>query len=350
MMFNGGAFLLSDLNAVASYGLLLFLKGKGLYMIIEPTVLVLGAGASMQFGFPSGAGLVDAILSTRQMSGESHRIFHKILETDYAPGGLDNFLRALRMSARPSIDAFLEHNPRFMEIGKLAIAAALIPFEDEYKLFYVNSWYKTLFQNMNTSLDQFHQNKLAVITYNYDRSLEHFLITALENAYEGVTHKEAVELVSMIPIIHLHGKLGEIPGLKDEAWSRSYINAGLGQQQLKKAAEGIKIIHENIGSDFEFIRAQELIGAAEKICFLGFGYDETNLKRLLPGNMINDCMGRYVEDGNAYLRKGKRAQFYGTTFGLKPIIKEKIESRFFHLMKTSSTIDEILGDHPILMS
>jgi hypothetical protein len=298
-------------------------------MINKPTLLILGAGASMPFGFPSGEALVNHIC---EMSNSDRPDVRAVISND-DDELFTEFKQALKNSGRLSIDSFLEHNPRYMSIGKLAIAAALIPCEIEQKLFEGNSWYKTLFKNMNATVDEFEKNQLTIITYNYDRSLEHFLITALHNSYESVTYQDAYQMVSKIPIVHLHGALGDIPAsVGDVRGFVRHYRAEPNTANVRAAAQGVKIIHEDIGNDPEFAKANQMIDEAELICFLGFGYDETNLQRL-----------------NNRHKKGK--PIYGTTPGLGRVRSNWLarylpEPRGF---LKPMMIDDFLDNYPILL-
>jgi hypothetical protein len=59
----------------------------------------------------------------------------------------------------------------------------------------------------------FEDNKLSVITFNNDRSLEAFLFLSLQNLY-GFDVKTALERLDKIPIVHLYGSLGTTLALK----------------------------------------------------------------------------------------------------------------------------------------
>ena len=90
-------------------------------MISKPTVLILGAGASMPFGFPSGEGLVSCILNEleeeelagtplgriRQAMQEEERVRHVLAQATQSPEPeslIDRFHKALLRSGRRSID------------------------------------------------------------------------------------------------------------------------------------------------------------------------------------------------------------------------------------------------------
>ena len=89
-------------------------------MIKVPTVLVVGAGGSIPYGFPSGFGL------KREFNSND---FRKAMEFTFGESTANDFLDTLLTSGVPSVDAFLGRRPEFTEIGKFAIAAALLPKE-----------------------------------------------------------------------------------------------------------------------------------------------------------------------------------------------------------------------------
>ena len=183
-------------------------------MITKPTVLILGAGASTPFGFPSGEELVSRILEYLEGGHPARDVLSHAIRALEPSRTIDEFHEALFYSGRMSIDAFLEHNSQFLEVGKMAIASVLVPLENERTLFSASSnWYKLLFKYLNTRFDEFAENKLSILTYNYDRSLEQFLLTALRYAYQGMKDEyvHCWDQLSRIPIVHLHGSLGEFP-------------------------------------------------------------------------------------------------------------------------------------------
>ena len=144
-------------------------------MITKPTVLILGAGASHVFGFPTGQGLVDEINSklTRNKSGNQKGwVQFLVNEFGINEEEIFSFQEQLQYS-RISVDAFLEHRPEFIKVGKLSIALNLISREVSQRLFNPNrNWMDYLRQKLNAPFDEFGENKLSIITYNYDRSFE----------------------------------------------------------------------------------------------------------------------------------------------------------------------------------
>jgi len=230
-----------------------------------------------------------------------------------------DFRSALNYADSPSVDAFLEHRSEFSEVGKLSIALILIPYEDERRLFNIDgsadmpsSWYRYLMDKLNAKdCDEFKYNKLSVITFNYDRSWEHYLFTALKNRY-GITDDECTESLSFIPIIHVHGSLGSLPWQASN-YSRPYEKTN-DLSEIQKASKQIIVMSEKEEYASVFHTVFKLMEKASKIYFLGFGYHNTNLRRLGILNLSNKAnkFGTSVGIGNAEWRS--ISDTWGITF------------------------------------
>jgi len=149
-------------------------------LIHQKTVLVLGAGASWPYGFPTGQGLIKNILDgTRETS---QHFWATLRDAGVDDDLIRAFHRTLARTQFDSIDIFLEYQPEYREVGKLAIAAALIPCEREENLanppIEGRHWYKFLFQRL-MQRDGFTGSKLSIISLNYDRSLQQYLYQTL---------------------------------------------------------------------------------------------------------------------------------------------------------------------------
>jgi hypothetical protein len=284
-------------------------------MIQTPTVLILGAGASYPYGYPLGGGLIKEICNN--IGNANLTPFVRNLNyLGSSQKEIIKFKTSLELSGKNSVDAFLEHRQEFIKVGKEAIASVLIGKESESKLFQAeDSWYKYFYNKLNTSIEQFDQNRVSIITFNYNRSLEHYLYTALINSYP-ITPEQCAKKISGLKFIHLHGQLSSLPwqsklsytnsklsdiSIKDFSpldFGRTYSNKDFTVEDIRKAADGIKIIHEEFDykNDEAFIEAKEVISRADRIYFMGFGYNETNITRL-------------------QIPKGKN--IVGTTFGLE---------------------------------
>ena len=263
-------------------------------MIEGSVLLILGAGASAQFTFPSGERLVESICSN--LSTETSPLISILNDLDFSNDLIKAFHSDLFHSNRTSVDAFLEHRPEFVQVGKASIALSLIPSENQDYLFGINArsnnWYRFLYNKMATdSFEGLSKNKLAIITFNYDRSIEHYLYTSIKSDF-GKSEADCTQLMSQVPIVHVHGTLGALPWQLGEG--RSYAPE-LSVGSVKCAMNGIKIISENVDNSPEFESAHTLIKNTGLIYFLGFGYHPTNMRRLNP-----DLLRTKAVAGTAY--------------------------------------------------
>jgi hypothetical protein len=284
-------------------------------MITKKTVLILGAGASMDYGFPSGRELLEDIKAG--ISDMRKDLFRKLQDYEASPDKINDFFINLIHSDPLSIDAFLERRTEFIPLGKLAIVMMLYPKEIDNNLFEQGSlhWYQYLRNSLlknSSSPEEFGNNKLAIITFNYDRSMEHYLYTVFQSTYNLYDdEKKCAEILRKIPIIHVYGSLGLLPwqengmsrkpyGLRrkpsamESLFNKTMIQTnGLPRRQalakreafdlhgkIKEASENIKIIPESEDTSKEFEKAIKHLKLAERIYFLGFGYHEANLRRL----------------------------------------------------------------------
>lgn len=272
-------------------------------MIVKPTVLVLGAGASEPYGFPVGVGLMNEVLETLSTENPKNKdLIDELVRLKFSLVDIEAFHDALNKSGANSVDSFLENRMNFANLGKIAITICLIRHELEDNLFKKDlrgkSWYEFLFNKMieDVGFDSFENNNVSIVTFNYDRSLEHFLFTALRNRC-GKTEDECAKKLSKINIIHVYGKIGALPWQKeDEKKKRPYNNIFdirpmdfmirpnlLRYPILKELVEisrQIIIVPENKLATPEFELAVGLLSSAQVIYFLGFGYHKLNLRRL----------------------------------------------------------------------
>jgi hypothetical protein len=287
-------------------------------MITRPTVFILGAGASYGFGYPLGKNLVDIIIKEFDPDNSENAI-ELFKGLGFSEEDIISFRNKLRLSATTSIDSFLE--PRGEDdryLGKLAIANALIPFEITDTLFNGNSWYKTLVEKLKISFNDFEKNKISFITFNYDRSLEHFLMTALQNHFNK-TEVEVAEKLKKIPIVHLYGKLGMLPweSVKPDEYTRKYGSKIL-PHLLRRSSKSLKIIYDKFElENAEFKQARQLLSSARCIYFLGFGYHKDNLERLKIKSYVT-----YTSTPNSAESYSKTVE--GTSLKLPQDLKESV--------------------------
>lgn len=258
-------------------------------MINIPTVFVLGAGASEPYGLPLGNQLRLNILERYLTYNERSGIIYKT--TRFGQPDIDEFISALGNSGLGSVDAFLERRPEFMDIGKAMMGIELLHGEVHTHLWQdQNNWLTYLYRTMiGNSLDQFAGNKVSFVTFNYDRSVEHFLFVSLKNTF-GCSDEQAAEAVTKIPAVHLHGRLGHLPWQAQRTsipWQgqRTVIEYGdneIDERKMQIITRQIKVVHEELtdGRDKDFEQAKELLGKASRVYLLGFGFGARNVQRL----------------------------------------------------------------------
>ncbi len=246
-------------------------------MLGHKTVLVLGAGASVAVGYPVGAELRNRLLNLL------HPEFRKEIKDagllDVADE-LSDFLTTFEYSQMYSIDAFLARRPEFAKIGKRAVALVLLRCESADSLFrskHHDLWYQYLFNAIAAeSWNALDFSNLNIITFNYDRSLEQYLLVALMSAY-GRNEAEALSKLRSLNILHIYGTLGA--PWPDQSGYFAY-GCGAMRSSVIAAAEMIKVIPEGRADDDVLLMAKDKLINASRIAFLGFGFDPTNLKRL----------------------------------------------------------------------
>ena len=64
---------------------------------------------------------------------------------------------------------------------------------------------------ISSSWDSFSKNRLSVITYNYDRSLETFLVEDLKHTYKKPIVECINKIQETITIKHVHGIIADVP-------------------------------------------------------------------------------------------------------------------------------------------
>ena len=274
-------------------------------MITNPTVFITGAGASYEYRFPLGWGLVEQIISAVKTNADGMR--NSLVAASFREGDLDNFRKRLKNSDSRSIDTFLEGaDKKTSDIGKAAIALIILKSEavckSEELLFGAkprDHWMGYVWNLMRSGSDKttFHMNKVSFVTFNYERTIEEYFTTVLMNAF-NLTPKEAEQLRrDTVEVVHLHG------GIADREFGQ-YMTPFPGTL-VRPTAAGIKVIHDTVTSaDPAFQRAWGLLSQASIACLLGFGYDPVNIRRL----KIHEYLGKSGGGGGSKL--------YGTTYGM----------------------------------
>ncbi|WP_242101421.1 hypothetical protein [Lysobacter sp. M2-1] len=316
--------------------------------------IVVGAGASKEFGLPTGAELKSKISSLlniefedfgRQKSGD-----HEICEALRSVGAerfngqrsVNPFLESLRhirdaMPQALSIDNFIDThqgNEGIEICGKLAISRAILDAEKQSSLYIDPSNYKNklrfdqteatwlspllkiVTENCRPDGLEERLSGLNFVIFNYDRCVEHYLHSWLQNYYR-LSDDSASALVNGIEIYHPYGTVGRLPWQSLKA-STIAFGAKPSHSQLLDIARQIKTFTEGTDPDSSDItQIKNLIQTSERVMFLGFAYHKLNLQLL----------------GSPYKLSGQIRHIYGTAAGISSHNCDLIKSE---LVKTAS--------------
>jgi hypothetical protein len=313
---------------------------------------VLGAGASVEANMPAGDELKGKIALGLSFKDDGFRRLKggndQVREAVYVLGQKNNggnsvndyYNAALRiclgMPQAPSIDNFIDShksNELIAEVGKLAIASAILEAERRSTLYVSpenrynkvdfsrvsNTWFNALFQLISLNAQEedlpARLSKVRVVTFNYDRTLEHFLFHSIQNYY-GSKPDRAAEILSNLTVLHPYGQVGNLP------WQKSGVMVPFGDEvhssELIKIAPTLRTFTE--GTSQQNSRIDEIrtsISEAKILTFLGFAYHELNLQ-LLFGDQSDSPVRRST-------------QVFGTAMGLSESNKKAIANELVQL-------------------
>ncbi len=289
-------------------------------MFDRPTVIVLGAGASAQFGFPLGEELRSQIISgigdlmkvlersdspgLRPTSAHNIGFFNKNrfralasyigspLAQSYLPENLKHepmipklfeFHNDIKSQTHDTVDQFVWANPKHEFIAKVLISQQIMlgMYDWEEQQLRLKSfsdreydgrrnWYQQLINLIRDGAQNSQSlanNRLHVVTFNYDHSLEQALGTSLAKTeiHQGANYTKAVS------IFHVNGTPSKLPDFV----------ADVGQFILE-CAQTFHLAQETAGSEVEEVRAKarSAISNAERIYLMGFHFDPFNLSAI----------------------------------------------------------------------
>lgn len=279
--------------------------------------LVIGAGASFEVGLPLGSELrtnIAKLLDIRygyynRESGDAliDEAFRRLVRRpDGFNGSINEHLHASwrirdAMPQAISIDNFIDahrDDELISLVGKLAIVRSILMAEGASRLAFnerqekpsinfiavQDTWFNAFFQLLteNCRLGDLEArfSKVAIVCFNYDRCIEHYLFHSLKNYY-GISDQDAANALAKLEIYHPYGMVGALP------WQDRSAGVSFGQQpsaqKLIEIAE--KILTFTEGSNVQeshIARVRRVLDCSERIAFLGFAFHRLNLELLFP--------------------------------------------------------------------
>jgi hypothetical protein len=288
-------------------------------MIRSKTTLIVGAGASAELGLPSGVELLSRVAQGFDFSrfGTELQTKDSVILGQYL-GKLGTRLgkneAAIREAAEririacklcSSIDSLIEQygdDQLIAASGKLAIVHFICQAEARSVLRLTprvagdlpvqgaDNWLFQLAQLVTSGVSKSRVaqcfDDLTIISFNYDRSIEHFMPHALVMAY-GMELGEAQKLVgSKLRVIHPYGSIGRLPW---QAGDTPDLEWGTEQPwNIHNLAVGIRTASE-VQRDQNTLRTiRAAVSGAKRIVFLGFGFQPQNVDLLMDYGLSHD--------------------------------------------------------------
>lgn len=269
------------------------------------TCFVVGAGASVDFDFPTGDKLVTRIsdlLNVRDnerssglASSEARGLRDAIVERKVIKPELSDFrLISKSMPLAPSIDNFLQAhsaNAKVVALGKAAIAHEILKAERASALYFKSGgqvdysairgkWLPILFrllaEGSNWSAFLKKLSQITFICFNYDRLIERFFFLACMQYFGKAESEVAAALQEKLEIKHPYGKVGGDVFTLHQSGFGEHESAW----EVINAADDIKTFTEGMAEDSCDDYFASFFERADALCFLGFGFHSINMGHL----------------------------------------------------------------------
>lgn len=323
-----------------------------------PTTFIFGAGTCKPLGFPLGIEMVnDTIYSIKRMlQGSDDTALQFFRETlgDESERKLSILHNALEIGDYPSLDRCAQVLEDLEPIIKLFIAIQLLKSESlnleavntRISSEPVDNAYQTLWRYMVKEIDILQEIYAhSYITFNYDRTLEHYLYSKFTHALQQ-NPDLAIESLTATKIVHVYGDLGQYNPQKVITSLRKTTPPQPNYEAIRESAERINIVpydHNRIVSYPEIVHA---FAHTKRVVILGFGYDEKNCQILrrayaeskgIPEKQVHQDIAQYWYS-SAYKLPGSNRQAARQILGMDP--KKIMDS----IHKTSSILSMLMGD------
>ena len=382
-------------------------------MIQDKTTLILGAGASCHYGFPTGEKLIKKVCQTASglidqynkdkinqtlvfnPASQQAITFQKISHIFYGtepklPGHyeneahqdraedlkkkLENLSSKIKSLDPLNIDTFLRDHPSLQDVGTFLIAFVLLRCEslcksvpendhNKDKNQDSNNWYRFLIHVLadcdnseelkKVFLDE---QKLLIITFNYDVSLEYHLYNSLKQIEKFQdAARNFMKAFSENCIFHVYGALHaidwDVPDPFAEFGTPSESSDGFDFLKKVKLArqcsQNIKTIYKAKDNKCPKYKEKkkkfiESIDHSGRLVILGYGFDDANTKHLSD-----------LSDGknNGLISALKTKRLYMTNYNDSKRIENKLnlkEREDYHFISDKNVYNALMYDFDLV--
>ncbi|WP_146193135.1 hypothetical protein [Maritimibacter sp. 55A14] len=305
--------------------------------MVRRITFVVGAGASAEFGLPTGRKLAEQIVKFADIrldefggiSKGDKKLFEvcKLLDKSARGDGAEpnpsyEMQRIVSgVPLAPSIDNYLHahaKNEFRLKFGKALILRSLYQAERDSQLFFDpdniyrefefselgNTWLAALFKILASAgtLETFlsRLESFSFVVFNYDRVIERFFFLALQVYFDLSEDEAAQKCHESLYVIHPYGDLGELQGKRND----SGFGADVSSREIFSKISRIRTFTE--GGEKRIKSALvKCIDDSQAIFFLGFSFLKINMD-LLHLSHRSDFDGMFgtlrgVSDFNASL-------------------------------------------------
>lgn len=245
-------------------------------------VFILGAGASKNFGYPLGDELKKNILDNISPRPNTSTAFLTTLsQAGNSAEAIANFRNFLKHAERNTIDEFIrahKQRPELQRIARQAIVLSIAAAENDHLLFDAGThWYRRLLDFIRAHPELLDHEKPSFYTFNYDRSIEHYLHESLLLG-GGDIPVDKIEAFFAGNFFHIHGVVGQLQ------WQNSGQKTGIRDYEQPMSPEDVRRIGDQIITPDQdgTLRGEfrDEIMTADFVIFMGFGFAPSNCSRI----------------------------------------------------------------------
>ncbi len=279
-------------------------------MLKQRTLFIIGAGASVDYGFPLGSQLINDVRTLLKLSydtighlkGDKTMIAAMKQHCSQNSGSFQDYFFAAQMvfgglrSGVLSVDNYVHTHadkPLVAVLVKMAISTLILRYETASSLnrdytmnFMSNSlpsgtWLESFCKyhfamHQATKLDMIF-NDVAFISFNYDRCIERGLSIGIAN-YFGLNDDQAKKACLNLRLLFPYGSLGDL--MQGNSINHLAFGSPNNIDNLLAAAKNIKTFTEGTANQNFRDEVADLLNWCQTIVFLGFGYLGLNLELL----------------------------------------------------------------------